>query len=205
MRPASCGGEAQFHHAADGQRQRPGSTRSASSRPTSCSRTCKRDIARRAADRRRLAASRPAGGRHRGRPALGERALLRHRARGAGRRAGRASRRSGTSSSPPTARAAGCSPASSRCTERRHARRQGHPRVAFFFGAESPARGGAGGARAPRALRRADRRAARAAAARATLHHPAGGEGGGGRRRAGARGDAQARASRRRWRRGRTI
>ena len=76
-------------------------------------------------------------------------------------------------------------------------RRQGHPRVAFFFALlEPPARRRAVGARAPRAVRRRERRAARAAAARADASpscRAAGCEAGGRRRRA-LVDDAQARA-----------
>src|SRR5436190_718136 len=85
-----------------------------------------------------------------------------------------ASKRCGTSSSQPTARAAGCSPASSRCIEASPVVRKGHPRGGLLFCSESSARGRALGARATRALRRREPRAARSTPARRTLDDIAG-------------------------------
>jgi len=89
---------------------------------------------RRAAHRRAVAQRGPARSRHRRRHALGERALLGHDPRDRGRARPRASRKSGISPSPPTARRLAALPASSRCTEAyRHTK--GHPAVAFCFSA----------------------------------------------------------------------
>ena len=98
--PASCArAKMNFVKLQAGERRRASSTRSASSPPTRCSRSCARTSSarRRPADRHRVARRRPARVRHRGRAALGERALLRHGARGAGRRRRRPSPRCGTS------------------------------------------------------------------------------------------------------------
>src|SRR5437762_13826961 len=69
----------------------------------------------------------------------------------------------------PISRAAGCSPASSKCIEASPVVRKGHPRGGLLFCSESSARRRALGARATRALRRREPRVERATPARRTL------------------------------------